>query len=122
MTNRQNRLDKNKTLMRKMVGAFATGDISDVDFFVSQGYLDHQGLGGNKIHGAEGFKKVVTAARKNGINSQVHIEDMIAENDKVVVRLRWQGVDSSGKVISRETIDIVRFENDQAVEHWGAEV
>lgn len=105
-----------------MIEAFTTGDIAEVDQFVSKDYLDHQGLDGGKIHGAEGFKKVVTTARRNSINAQVHIEDMIAENDKVAVRLRWQGVNASGKVISRETIDIVRFENGPAIEHWGAEV
>ena len=122
MADFKNHLNKNKELMRKMVSAFSTGDISDVELFVSDDYMDHQGLDGTQIRGAKGFKKVVSVARKYSKNLQVYVEDMIAEKDRVVVRLRWENVNSSGNIDTRETIDIVRFENDQAVEHWGAEV
>jgi predicted SnoaL-like aldol condensation-catalyzing enzyme len=46
---------------------------------------------------------------------------LIAEGDKVVVRLRWHSTDLTGKTLDRETIDIIRLANGQMVEHWGAE-
>jgi hypothetical protein len=40
----------------------------------------------------------------------------------VVARLRWWGTTPSGEQIDRETIDIVRFANGRAFEHWGIQL
>jgi predicted SnoaL-like aldol condensation-catalyzing enzyme len=37
-------------------------------------------------------------------------------------RLRWHHIEADGTVVERETIDIIRSVDGQAVEHWGAEV
>lgn len=76
---------------------------------------------GIDVDGPEEFKQVVMSARKSLPNLNVTMEDLIAEGDKVVARLQWHSTDSTGKKIDRETIDILRFKNGQAVEHWGAE-
>jgi predicted SnoaL-like aldol condensation-catalyzing enzyme len=105
---------------RRMVKMFSTGDVSGVASIVHDEYLDHQGLGGNPIHGPEGFATVVLAARTNAAHLDVEIADVIADGDRVVLRLRWSRRDSDGHHSVRETIEILRFENDLAVEHWGA--
>ena len=106
--------------MKKIVDIFTTGDLSEVNLVIAPDYLDHQGLVGINIRGQEGFSQVVMAGRKGLPNLYVVIEDLIAEDDKVVTRLQWHSTDSVGKKIDRETIDILRFVNGQAVEHWGA--
>ncbi len=53
-------------------------------------------------------------------NLDLMILDMLADADKVVVRLLWQSRTDDGHQHTRETIDILRFANGQAVEHWGA--
>lgn len=98
---------------------FSTADLSGVDSIIAVGYIDHQGLEGIEIRGPEGFSRVVRAARSALPDLQVDIEDLIAEGDRVVARLRWRGTQSTGERIERETIDIVRVANGQAVEHWG---
>ena len=45
------------------------------------------------------------AARGALPDLHVTFEDLIAEDDKVVARLRWSGTAKSGKKIERETID-----------------
>lgn len=58
---------------------------------------------------------------------QVQILDLIEENDKVAVRLRFTGthsaelcgVPATGKKISFEALEIFRMENQQIVESWG---
>lgn len=47
------------------------------------------------------------------------MDDLIQAEDRVAVRLRWVGTKPSGEVDERETIDIVRVVDGQAVEHWG---
>jgi predicted ester cyclase len=109
--------------MRSMVHAFATRDVSNVDALIAETYLDHQGLGGGAMHGPTGFRQVVTAARRAVPNLDVTIEDLIAEGDRVAARLRWRGTQAAnGATVDRETIDIVRFAQGQAVEHWGIQL
>lgn len=112
----------NKALMRKIVGAFATGDVSDVDALIDRDYVDHQGVDGIALTGPGGFTRVVEGARRALADLHVTIVDLIAEDDRVVARIRWRGRGPDGHAIDRETLDIVRFAEGRAVEHWGAGV
>ena len=107
--------------MKKIVDIFNTGDLSDVDLIFSADYIDHQSPAGMKINGPNEFKQIVMDSRGSLRTLEVTIEDLIAEEDKVVARLHWHLTDLDGKEIDRETIDILRFVNNQVVEHWGAE-
>jgi predicted ester cyclase len=112
----------NKILMREMVRVFETGDLSNVAAVVDAEYIDHQGLGGMALKSADGFSRVVTAVRTAVPDLRVRIEDLIAEDDRVVARLRWHGTRTTGEQVNRETIDVVRFAGGRAVEHWGTYV
>ncbi len=103
-----------------MVEMFATGDVSGVASVVHAEYLDHQGLGGDPMHGPQGFTTVVMAARTNAARLDVEIADIIAGGDRVVLRLRWSRRDVDARHSVRETIEILRFQDNLAVEHWGA--
>ncbi len=111
----------NKTAMKRIVAIFSSGDMSQLDVVIAPDYLDHQGLGGGAMHGQAGFRQVVMVARAALPHLQVAIHDLIAEDDKVVAQLQWHSRDAAGKTIDRETIEILRFRDGQAVEHWGAE-
>lgn len=104
-----------------MVAAFATGDVADAADLVAPGYLDHQGLDDERpIRGADGFARVVSVARSGYHDLNVAIADLVEGADRVVLRLRWDGIRPTGEREQRETIDIVRVEDGRAVEHWGA--
>ena len=109
----------NKALMRMVVEIFETGNLSNVAAVIDAQYVGHQGLNGNALKGADSFSQVVATARTAFPDLRVSIEDLIAEDDRVVARLRWRGTRPTGAQIDRETIDIVRFAGGQAVEHWG---
>ena len=116
MTSEQ--LVENKILMRKLVRVFETGNLSEVPALIDAEYIDHQGLDGTTLTGGDGFRSVVTAARQAFLDLRVSIEDLLAEDDRVVARLRWHGTRPGGGPIERETLDIVRFANGRAIEHW----
>lgn len=100
---------------------FTTGDLAELKATVDQSYVDHQGLGGEPEHGADGFARVVKAARSGYEDLAVTIEDLITGPDRAVARLRWRGTRrGSGQKDERETIEIVRIVRGKAVEHWGA--
>src|SRR3712207_6401703 len=95
----------NKATMQRIIDIFSSGDVSQIDAVIAPDYLDHQGLGEGAMHGQAGFRQVVTVARAALPHLQVAIHDLIAEDDKVVARLRWHSCDPVGKRIDRETIE-----------------
>jgi hypothetical protein len=108
-------------VLRLMLAAFATGDAHDCDEYISTAYLDHQGRRGSPLHGPDGFRQVVRAAHRT-TTPQLSIEDLIADETRAVARIRWRFTESDqADFAERETIEIVRVQGGQAVEHWGAE-
>ena len=104
-----------------MVAAIATGDTHDCHEYVSASYLDHQGRGGVPLHGPDGFQQVVRAAHRS-TTPHLLVEDLITDETRAVARIRWRFAPSDrGDHVERETIEIIRVEGGQAVEHWGAE-
>jgi len=115
----------NRKLLDAIVQMFATGDLSEARAVFAPDYIDHQGLGETQIRGAEGFRRVVTAARAAFVTLDVRVEDVISEGDKLAARIHWRGTrrePSAGMLgaVDRETIELLRFRDAQVVEHWGA--
>lgn len=107
--------------MEKIVAIFNAGDLLDVDLIFSPDSIDHQRPPDMEINGPDEFRQIVMNIGQSAQDLKVTIEDLIGERDKVAGRLRWHIVDSAGTEISRETIDILRFEDGQVIERWGAE-
>jgi predicted ester cyclase len=87
--------DRLRELTKRIVKMFDTGDVSDASLLGAAGYADHQGLSGVEIFGPEGFARVVTSARNSCRELAVQIEDLIAEADRVAIRLHWRGTVSA---------------------------
>lgn len=69
--------------------------------------------------GPEGAIQYVGAALKKVPNLRVAIEDIIAEDDKVVVRNHWAGTDSASKQrLEFSGIVIWRIANRRIAERW----
>ena len=105
-------------VLRAMVEMFSTGNVSSVGDVVAADYLDHQGLGGNEVRGADGFVHVVTVARQAYSELNVEVVDVKLGGDSVEGRVHWHGVRHDGTAVRRETIETVRVSDGRAVEHW----
>ncbi|HXZ19523.1 MAG TPA: ester cyclase [Candidatus Acidoferrales bacterium] len=69
--------------------------------------------------GPAGAMQYVGQAVKRFPDLRVHIEDMIAEDDKVVVRNRWTATDSqTGQKLEFSGIVIWRIANRRLAERW----
>jgi len=69
--------------------------------------------------GPAGAMQYVGAALKKVPDLRVNIEDLIAEDDKVVVRNHWKGTDAASKQrLEFSGIVIWRIANRQIVERW----
>lgn len=110
-----------RDVLLRMVAAFATGEAHDCHEYIAPSYVDHQGRSGSPLRGPAGFQEVVAAANRS-VTPEVRVEDVIVDATRVSARLRWTFASPGGADhVERETIEIVRVVDGQAVEHWGAE-
>jgi len=91
------------------------GDVNFAAEFVDHGADVPPGL----APGREGAIQYVSAALKKVPDLHVTIEDIIAEDDKVVVRNHWTGTDATSKQrLEFRGIVIWRIANRQILERW----
>ena len=116
--------EQNKAIMRRIYDeVFSNGNLAVVDELVVKDVIEHE----EGPQGSEGLKQTVTMFRTAFPDLQFSVEDMIAEGDKVVSRItmrgthkgEFMGIPATGKTITVQAIDIIRFANGKAVEHWG---
>jgi len=100
---------KNKAVVRNFFEEWDSTDIhSVVDRYFSPDFVSHA-----KWRNREGLKKVINDAKAVYSGFRVTIEDVIAENDKVAVRVRFISVDRDVSAIS-----IYRIADGKIVEEW----
>ena len=120
--------EQNKALMRRMVEEiFNQGNMDMLGEFMAPEYVEREKLPPGVASDREGAKRMTVMLRKAFPDFKATIEDIIAEGDKVVVRMTWSGTQTgkfmgippTGKSVSFGVIDILRFSGDKMVEHWG---
>jgi predicted ester cyclase len=84
----------------------------------SSDFLDHDEPGGAAI-GPEAAKSMMEYAYRRWPDLHVHLEDIIAEGDKVMVRNSWTATEAStGQQIEFHGFVLWRFSNKKIVERW----
>ena len=119
-------MEDNKQRYRRYVEGFLqNGDESIADLLVDKDVVTHDGMPG-QAQGLEGVKNIFRILRTAFPDLKADMQDIIAEDDKVVGRFvvsgthtsDFMGIPASGKSFSYDEIVIVRFENGKIVEHW----
>ena len=106
--------------------AFGKGKLSIVDEQVDRNFVEHETLPGF-TPGVAGLKQLITALRTGFPDLRVAVNEVISQGDKVVARATFSGthkgtfmnIPPTGKRVSWEGIDIVRYSGGKTVEHWG---
>ena len=81
-------------------------------------FLDHDEPTGVEV-GPEAARKMMEAAYQRWPDLQVRVQDILAEDDKVVVRNSWTATDSAtGQKIEFHGFVLWRFANKKIVERW----
>ncbi len=120
---------ENRAIMQRFYDeVFNAGNLALIDQLVAPDVVEHDPFPG-QAPGVEGLKQVVTMIRTGFPDIHQTVDVMIAEGDKVVARVTmtgthkgaFMGMPPTGKKFTITGIDIVRFVNGKAVEHWGNE-
>src|SRR3972149_574102 len=84
--------EQNKALFSRMVEEiFNRGNIGLVDEFLAPDFIEREELPPGVPTGREGVKQLTIMFRSAFPDFKATIDDMIAEGDKVVVRISWRG-------------------------------
>ena len=122
-------LDANKATLRRFLDeGFGQGNLATVDELVADTFVDHSPppqISGDKA----GMRQIVKLFRSAFPDLRLTVEDMIAEGDKVVVRMvthgthkgELMGIPPTGRSVTVNEQHIVRFANGKITEHWGVE-
>ncbi len=105
---------------------WSKGNLAIVDEIYASNFVCHFTVGPD-WRGREGVRQQVTMHRTSFPDWHEHIEDIIAERDKVVIRFtsrgthkgEFQGIRATGKQVSISEVAIYRIAEGKIVEHWG---
>ena len=118
--------EENKAVVRRWIEeAWNRGSVAVIDELAAPDFVDHHLLPGFPPN-VTGNKAWAHAARAGFPDIHITIEDLIAEGDKVVSRIRFTGthtgeflgIPPSGKQATVEGIGISRILDGKAIEYW----
>jgi serine phosphatase RsbU (regulator of sigma subunit) len=117
--------ENNKALVRRFFEeVYKQGNLDAVDELVAPDYVDH-GVPSGKYAGREGLKRSVAKQLASSSDLHFHIEEQIAEGEKVITwvigsgthdRERFMGLAATGERMSIENIIISRVVDGKIVE------
>lgn len=120
--------EQNKQLIQEAIETgLNRGDMDAFDEFFGPDFIEHEELPPGTPAGREGVKAATAIMRTAFPDLKITIADMVAEGDKVAVRLTWSGTQDgefmgmppTGKSFSMNVMDIFRIEDGKIAEHWG---
>ena len=119
-------IEDNKAVVRREIEeCWHKGNLVVVEEIYDTNFVDHSPFPGTAPN-REGIKQFVKIMRAAFPDIRLNIEDLIAENDKVVERVtatgtnkgEFMGTTPTGKQITVPVITINRFAGNKIVERW----
>jgi steroid delta-isomerase-like uncharacterized protein len=120
-------LAENKAIvLRSEAELWSRGNLAVVDELYSPDFVCHFIVGPDWV-GLEGIKREVSSHRASFPDWNEHVDDIIAEGDRVVIRFTstgthggaFQGIAPTGKKVSIREVAIYRLADGKIVEQWG---
>jgi len=115
-------LEENKAIVRKVVEAANKRNLDLMDETVSPDFVDHK----RQLRGLKALKQFAAMIYKSFSDFNETIEGIIAEGDKVWVRIKTTGTHTgeflglapTGKKFTETSVDMFRIVNGKIVEGW----
>src|SRR5262245_59116253 len=120
--------EKNTAAVRRFYDeVMGKGNLKVIDELVDASFVEHYVPDPKMQANREGLAQTMTMFRTAFPDLQITVDDLIAKGDKVwaYTTMRgtnkgaFMGMPATGKKVEVKGLDIVRFVNGKAVEHWG---
>ena len=121
-------LEDNKAVVSRLYAeVMGQGNLVVADEVLAESYVDHRLPFPDLPPDREGLKETVSRVRAAFPDIKPVIQDIVAEGDKVTVRVtasgthqnEFNGIPPTGRQISWQEVHIFRLADGQIVEHWG---
>ena len=118
---------ENKAVVRRLFHeVWNRGNLDVADEIFAPDYVNHTPFPGGLSPGVSGFKQFISKLRATFAGFQMTLEDLIAEEDKVVARRKtrsahkheWAAIAPTGKGVTLTEIGIFRIAAGKIVESW----
>ena len=119
--------EQNKALVRRFVEASNQGNLDALDELIADNFVNHSPYAQGGTTGIEGVKQFTRMIQSGFPDSEWIIDDMIAEDDKVVIR--WSsrgthqgeafGIPATGRQVVVTGIEVYRVASGKLAETWG---
>lgn len=121
-------IEENKNIVRRYQECYNTNDLDGLDEIVSVDVLTPR-IMPDMPSGLEGAKAVHKKTLIGMPDFRTEIQDLVAEDDKVVARVimagthtgNFYGIPATGKRVEFSGMFIARILDGKIVEHWGEE-
>ena len=118
-------LEENKTIIRRVINAINNRNPASLDELIAPDFVYHTPT--LQIQGLKAMKQGVLEELQSFPDLHVNIEDIMAEGEKVCVRLRetathkapFRGLAPTGKKLTYTVMTIWRINEGRVVEGWG---
>jgi predicted ester cyclase len=119
-------IENKKVVVRMIEDIVAAGKLDFADHFVATDFQLHLPGVAEPMRGIESLKDEIKSFRAGFPDRKIRIEDIIAEGDKVVVRVIqecthqgvFQGVNPTGKKVKFTNVVIFRVAHGKIAEEW----
>jgi steroid delta-isomerase-like uncharacterized protein len=123
-------MEQNKTNFKRLYEeVFNQGNFDVADELIGANVVEHQQQPGvtPDAAGPELVKQIARFFRTAFPDLQIIVNDLIVEGDRVAARVtitgthqgELMGIPPTGKRVEVSSIDIIRYEDGKAAEHWG---
>jgi steroid delta-isomerase-like uncharacterized protein len=118
-------IEQNKALVRRFFEeVFNQGNLSVADEIIASGFGGHGFASHGREHGPNNAKRTVTQFKAAFPDIRFQVEEMIAEEDKVVVRITFRGthqgtfmgIAPTGKAVEVGGVELARIADGKIVE------
>ena len=117
-----------KAVARGYLAAVAANDTAAIDRYVAPGYVRHDPGLPTPVLGPAGVKRHTAALHRAFPDFRIEEHDVVAERDRVLVRLtirgshrgEFAGAAPTGRAVAMEKMDLFRIAGGQVAEQWVA--
>jgi len=107
--------NKNKNVVKDWIDALNQNRLSTLEEIIHPGFIDNDPMTG-QTPDKEGYIKLITNAHHGSERLyQIHVMDIISDDDKVVIRVNAH---SSNGAMSWKGIGIFRVQDEMIIERW----
>lgn len=126
MTSETGSAEANTALVRESVEAFNAGDTNKLLTIVAPDIVVHYAEMPEPLHGRETWQQGFELIKRAFPDLEIHIDDLVAADDKVAVRLtltgthqgEFQGIPATGRTISYVSHEFYRVQDGLFAEEW----